>query len=288
MSFFSFQTLYASIFFLFYSTIDGKPIDVYQSYPNQQWSILNRTLNNNLKVATPLALPCYSQYNGKSVQPQPAQCASIEASYTSAFYRLGQFSGYMNTQSEICDHNITQQCLLDPNRPANPQAYSNKSCNQGAIRPYYIEVSCADDVKKAFSFASSTHTPLVIKNTGHDYNGRSSGPGSFGLWTRKLQDMQYHDSFIPSGCNYRAGTRAITTGAGVFDQVYEFVNQLNVTFVGGSGPSVGVSGGWVMTGGHSFLSPVYGLGIDRVLEFQIVTPDGVQRTVNECQNPDLF
>lgn len=41
-------------------------------------------------------------------------------------------------------------------------------------------------------------------------------------------------------------------------------------------------------GGHSVLSPVYGLGVDRVLQYKIVTPDGQLRTANECQNSDLF
>lgn len=31
-----------------------------------------------------------------------------------------------------------------------------------------------------------------------------------------------------------------------------------------------------------------GLGVDRVLEFKIVTPDGKYRTANRCQNQDLF
>lgn len=36
------------------------------------------------------------------------------------------------------------------------------------------------------------------------------------------------------------------------------------------------------------MSPALGLGVDRVLEFKIVTPDGAYRTVNRCQNTDLF
>lgn len=36
------------------------------------------------------------------------------------------------------------------------------------------------------------------------------------------------------------------------------------------------------------LSPVYGLGADRVVEFDVVTPDGVRRTANACQHTDLF
>lgn len=44
----------------------------------------------------------------------------------------------------------------------------------------------------------------------------------------------------------------------------------------------------VQGGGHSALSPSLGLGVDRVLEFKIVTADGVLRTANQCQNTDLF
>ena len=41
-------------------------------------------------------------------------------------------------------------------------------------------------------------------------------------------------------------------------------------------------------GGHSAISPALGLGVGRVLQFKIVTPDGQYPTVNQCQNQDLF
>ena len=33
---------------------------------------------------------------------------------------------------------------------------------------------------------------------------------------------------------------------------------------------------------------MYGLAVDRVVQIKIVTPDGQFRTVNECQDSDLF
>lgn len=51
--------------------------------------------------------------------------------------------------------------------------------------------------------------------------------------------------------------------------------------------SVGL-GGWLTGGGHSPVGALYGLGVDNVLEMQIVTPTGDLVTANECQNPDLF
>ncbi|KAJ7702852.1 hypothetical protein B0H16DRAFT_740282 [Mycena metata] len=47
-------------------------------------------------------------------------------------------------------------------------------------------------------------------------------------------------------------------------QVYQFADQHNSTFVGGYSETVGASGGWLMGGGHSVLSPTLGLGVDRV------------------------
>ncbi|KAG6826640.1 hypothetical protein H0H87_006840, partial [Tephrocybe sp. NHM501043] len=52
--------------------------------------------------------------------------------------------------------------------------------------------------------------------------------------------------------------------------------------------SVGVAGGWLQGGGHGALSNTMGLGVDRVLQFKVVTPDGQYRIANECQNEDLF
>ncbi|GAW08738.1 FAD-binding domain-containing protein [Lentinula edodes] len=82
---------------------------------------------------------------------------------------------------------------------------------------------------------------------------------------------------------------AITIGAGVpFEDVYAFAEENNITVVGGYHQTIAASGGWVQAGGHSILSPIYGLGVDRVLQYKIVTLDGVLRTVNKFQNSDLF
>jgi hypothetical protein len=43
-----------------------------------------------------------------------------------------------------------------------------------------------------------------------------------------------------------------------------------------------------MGGGHSTLSIAYGLGADRVLECEVVTPTGDHLYANDCINSDLF
>ena len=56
---------------------------------------------------------------------------------------------------------------------------------------------------------------------------------------------------------------AITLGAGVqWQEAYEAVNARNRVLVGGLSPggTVGAASGWVLGGGHSALSPTFGLG----------------------------
>jgi hypothetical protein len=254
---------------------------------------LNQTILGRVHAAAPLARPCFSTFEGQSVSALPAQCSAVTSQYTSGNYRTEHYSGFMHDQNEICASSAdptTSQCLLDPTQPTAQGLLNNTSCGQGSVSNYYVELSGASDVQAAFAFAKLTGASLSVKNSGHDYSSRSSLRGSLALWTRKLQKLEYHANFNPEGCYGSANQHAaITVGAGInFNEVYHFADQNNVTYVGGSSPTVGASGGFAMTGGHGLLSSQFGLGIDRVMEYKIVTPDGAFRTANACQNQDLY
>src|SRR6266513_932262 len=78
------------------------------------------------------------------------------------------------------------------------------TCFQGSVPDQMIDVQCIKDIQAAFKFAKDTKTPLVIKNTGHDWKGRSSGPGSLALWTHNLRSPEVpivlNRSFKPLNC----------------------------------------------------------------------------------------
>ncbi|CAE6541701.1 unnamed protein product [Rhizoctonia solani] len=197
----------------------------------------------------------------------------------------------MELQWETCQR-VNEGCLLDPSDPKNASAYSApKVCYQGSVSPYYIAVKTAADVTQAFAFSKRTGVPLSIKNTGHDYAGRSTAPGSLALWTNQIKYINYSSAFVPEECNQDGGrgVPALTYGAGQdFQSLYLFSEANNITFIGGSARTVGAAGGWLQGGGHGILSNTYGLGVDRVLQFRVVTPDGRARVANACQNKDLF
>lgn len=107
-----------------------------------------------------------------------------------------------------------------------------------------------------------------------------------------MKNITFHDSFSPTGATDSVTyTNVFTFGAGVqWFEAYAAAKEHNVLIVGGfsKGGSVGVAGGWLAGGGHSALAPNYGLGVDNVLEIEIVTADGKLLIANSYQNQDLF
>ena len=96
---------------------------------------------------------------------------------------------------------------------------------------------------------------------------------------------------------YNKDTKTLDVGAGAtWNDVYTFLDSTEdyrKLGVVGAGPSVGVSG-WLLGGGYSLLTNWHGLGIDNVVGFRVVTPNGPDlegptiRDANPRENPDLF
>lgn len=77
-----------------------------------------------------------------------------------------------------------------------------------------IDVRTPSDVAAGLAFSNKTGVPLIVKNTGHDYIGRSSAPKSLALWTKNLVEQKFDENFVPVGCSKGVG-RALSNGAGV-------------------------------------------------------------------------
>ncbi|KDR73742.1 hypothetical protein GALMADRAFT_630927 [Galerina marginata CBS 339.88] len=237
------------------------------------WAALNTTVGGRLHFGKPWAAPCFSQYNGDKVEPNESECAFVQQNFfNSHLNRSYAFGGYGATQFEGC-MSTGDSCLLDFMNAGNPAAFaSEQQCAQGSVPPFYIDVKHEKDVAAAFEFSKKQGVPLVIKNTGHDFKGRSSAPDSLALWMHNLKYFMHDANFVPEGCKVE-GKSALTVGAGVqFQELFQFADA--------HGLQVG--------GGHSPLSPAYGLAVDRTLQYKVVTPDGVTRIANACQNEDLF
>lgn len=88
------------------------------------------------------------------------------------------------------------------------------------------------------------------------------------------QGYQELDSFS-SGCpGSTQHTAAKLTGGIQFHQVYAAAAAIGKIIVGGSSGTVGPVGGYIPAGGHSAFGKNYGMAVDQVLEFEVVTPAG--------------
>lgn len=176
--------------------------------------------------------------------------------------------------------------LADYNDESCPPSSANTSCTTAGYPAYIISATNAADVQAGINFARDHNIRLIVKGTGHDFPGRSSGSGSLSIYTHNIRGMtmNMHDSYA---LRY-GGIASVTIPAGhQMRDVYTFAAANNITIVGGADPNVGI-GGWILNGGHSPLSSLYGLGADQILSLEVVTEDGAHLTVNETSHSDLF
>lgn len=146
------------------------------------------------------------------------------------------------------------------------------------------------DVAAAVDFARRHRLRLVVKGGGHSYQGTSNAADSLLIWTRRMNDVRLHETFVPEGCAAQAApVRAVSVGAGaLWSHVYDAVSTRGGGYVQGGGClTVGVAG-LVQSGGFGSFSKAWGLAAGSLLEAEVVTADGQLRIANACREPELF
>ncbi|KAB5554614.1 hypothetical protein GE09DRAFT_133527 [Coniochaeta sp. 2T2.1] len=233
------------------------------------WTVLDILTLGALDVVTPLAAPCYDDH--PKVR-NAAKCASITANW-------------FNDSFMHADDPSSVMWPLYQGSTCLPTTNSKASCTLGGHPSYYIKATAVFQIQLAVNFARNLNLRLVVKNTGHDFNGKSAGAGALSIWTHNLKDVVYYPSVTVG--SYKGP--AIKAGSGIqADELYAFCNKKGVTCVGGEGKSVGVMGGYIAGGGHSPLSSLYGMAADQILSMEVVRPDGKFVTASATVNSDLF
>ncbi|KAM0245094.1 hypothetical protein ACHAQJ_010648 [Trichoderma viride] len=153
-----------------------------------------------------------------------------------------------------------------------------------------VHAKTSQDITATIAFVREHGIRMVIKNTGHDYLGRSSAANSLALNTYNLKNISFESSFTAQNCPTASTRKNIAIiGAGVNAQeAMDYFDQRDFMVTIGGCPSVGIAGGFGQAAGHGLLTPAYGLMVDQAVEFDVITPDGVFRTINECNDADLF
>ncbi|KAL4861396.1 hypothetical protein BDV12DRAFT_208053 [Aspergillus spectabilis] len=233
------------------------------------WEIFDILLGRRLIKPTPLAAYCYpdrSEYDA-------VKCASISAGWLTS-------DVHMNDPTSI-------MCPLYEGRSCMPPGFNyTGTCTMGGYPSYVVNASTVAQIQLAVNFARNLNLRLVVKNTGHDFNGKAAGKGALSIWTHWLKDTKFYSHY--KAANGYVGP-AIKVGAGVqVWEAYEFAKANGVTVVGGEAVTVGLGGGYTAGGGHSPLSSMYGMAADQVLSMEVVMADGRFITASASQNSEVF
>ncbi|KAL4898678.1 hypothetical protein BDV59DRAFT_167331 [Aspergillus ambiguus] len=217
---------------------------------SEVWSRFNETLDGRLIATVPLGTPCHTPNYDASV------CETLREGWT-----LPQ-EHYESSSSIMAPFFTNASC--DPFHPVS------KPCTLGNYIRYAVNVSEPQHISKALHFATKHNIRIVVRNTGHDYNGKSTGAGALGIWTHHLKDIEINDYRD----QYYQG-KAIKMAAGVQGiEAYEAADEEGLEVVGGECPTVGIAGGYSQGGGHSALASRYGLAADQVLQWEVIDGAG--------------
>ena len=145
----------------------------------------------------------------------------------------------------------------------------------GVRPPAVVRVRDSADVRAVVRWAERYDIPLVSRAGGHGYNGNSTSNTAVVVDVRGLNDIRYRD-----------GTATIGPGARTL-AIYTALARRGVTIPAGSCPTVAI-GGLVLGGGMGLAGRAFGLTLDRVTSFDVVTADGRRRRVDLDEGPDLF
>ena len=79
--------------------------------------------------------------------------------------------------------------------PTVPIPSTDTTCNQGNVGSYAVNVSSAEDVKTAVSWAAAHNVALSVKSTGHDFQGRSMNKDTLNIWIHNLKGVTYMEDW---------------------------------------------------------------------------------------------
>ncbi|OHF00945.1 FAD binding domain-containing protein [Colletotrichum orchidophilum] len=229
-----------------------------------QWDALNTTVGGNLIATVPLGAPCHDPVY------DAATCATLKSEWQYADIHMESSSSVM------APFFANQSC--DPFQP------ESRACVLGNYVVYAVDAKTPEHIAATIAFAKENNIRFIVRNTGHDYLGRSTGAGALSVWTHHLTSTEVLDW---NTATYAGKAMKVGAGTQGFD-VLSAAHTAGLAVVGGECPTVGIAGGYTQGGGHSALSTNFGLSADNVLEWQVVIGNGTLLTASKTENTDLY
>ncbi|KAG1907753.1 uncharacterized protein F5891DRAFT_1180783 [Suillus fuscotomentosus] len=202
-----------------------------------------------------------------------------DASYDTDFWSEEEYVEATKEMQNICKNSKHVSQFLrfggaGYNLSVSHQFESSSEVARCAVQPGNI-----DDLKKIMKvFMTYDKVKFAVKGGGHSTNPGFSSTTGIQISMANFNELEYNSK-----------TQNLRIGAGcLFDEVYKEIAQYKRNIVGGAtAAGVGVAG-WLLGGGYSLLTNQHGLGIDNLVEVQVVLCNGESVKASAERNSDLF
>ncbi|MFI6865420.1 FAD-dependent oxidoreductase [Nocardia sp. NPDC050406] len=138
-----------------------------------------------------------------------------------------------------------------------------------------LEAATVDDVRSGLVFAREHGLAVAARAGGHSYVGASTTSDALVVDVRRLSEVAVDGDLVRIGA-----------GATLFP-VLRALDRIGRALPLGSCPTVGVAG-LALGGGIGVDSRAHGMTCDRLVEADLVLPNGTVRTASETRAADLF
>jgi FAD/FMN-containing dehydrogenase len=219
--------------------------------------------------------PLASCFGWAGMPPDQAVCDANIANFSNSYWRASQPGALQEPNWE--QDPITGADCFDASKP----------CSLGNIAPYAVAAVTAEQVAIALKFAATHNIRVIVRASGHEYQGRSAGANGLLVWVKAMHGVTVLNEY--TACPGDTPRTAIATRPGTsWGEAYAAADMAKVTVVGGSEISVSSCGGYTLGGGHSWQGPAFGMAVDNVLSFDVVLANGTLVTASACSHSDLF
>ncbi|KAJ5872905.1 uncharacterized protein N7529_005258 [Penicillium soppii] len=268
-----FQSLLLAFSATSFASLDCKISPADFSWPSyDEWGALNRSIGGVLIKTAPVASSCYPGNPFNS----PQNCTDLQNKWS--------YAAFHASLPESIDFPIwtNNSCL-----PDGVTGYTEgKGCSIGGLPQYVVNATTENHVATAMKWASRRNIRIVVKGTGHDLSGRSTGAFALSIWTHNFKHIKRDRAWLLPDRNETADVLFCGSGNN-WGSVYTAAHRFNRSAVGGEDATVGL-GGLIQNGGHGYLSSHYGLASDQLYQATVITTDGRILVANSVQNQDLF
>ena len=127
----------------------------------EMWSSFNASIGGKLIRAVPIAAVCHRATYEKQ------KCDTLRDSWFFPETHLSSASLPM--------------LYPGTNDSCNPFSKPDAACTEGTYVAYAVNATCEVDFHKTIKFVKDNNVRLVIRNTGHDYLGKSTGAHALAL-----------------------------------------------------------------------------------------------------------